>query len=96
VVFDMAEVKAKAAALSQHRNRADDVTVEMVEVKAVKRPSETEAAAGWSVPSEASERFALYQRICGQTDLPPQAQRWLERYPQSNEYKALSRRVMTA
>ena len=96
VVFDMAEVKAKAAALSQHRNRADDVTVEMVEVKAVKRPSETEAAAGWSVPSEASERFALYQRICGQADLPPQAQRWLERYPQSNEYKALSRRVMTA
>ena len=96
MVMGMAEVKAKAAALSQHRNRADDVTVEMVEVKAVKRPSETEAAAGWSVPSEASERFALYQRICGQTDLPPQAQRWLERYPQSNEYKALSRRVMTA
>ena len=96
VVFDMAEVKAKAAALSQHRSRVDDVTVETVEVKAVKRPSETEAVTGWSVPSEASERFALYQRICGQTDLPPQAQRWLERYPQSNEYKALSRRVMTA
>ena len=59
-------------------------------------PSETEAAAGWSVPSEASERFALYQRLCGQTDLPPQAQRWLERYPQSNEYKALSKRAMLA
>ena len=96
VVLGMAEVKAKAAALSQHRSRADDVTVETAEVKAVKRPSETEAAAGWSVPSEASERFALYQRICGQADLPPQAQRWLERYPQSNEYKALSKRVMTA
>ena len=96
MVMGMAEVKAKAALLSQHRSRADDVTVETVEVKAVKRPSETEAVTGWSVPSEASERFALYQRICGQTDLPPQAQRWLERYPQSNEYKALSRRVMTA
>jgi bacteriophage transposase A protein len=96
MVMGMAEVKAKAALLAERRSRADDVTVEMVEVKAVKRPSETEAAAGWSVPSEASERFALYQRICGQTDLPPQAQRWLERYPQSNEYKALSRRVMTA
>ena len=92
----MAEVKAKAALLAERRSRADDVTVETVEVKAVKRPSETEAVTGWSVPSEASERFALYQRICGQTDLPPQAQRWLERYPQSNEYKALSRRVMTA
>ena len=96
MVMGMAEVKAKAALLAERRSRADDVTVETVEVKAVKRPSETEAAAGWSVPSEASERFALYQRICGQTDLPPQAQRWLERYPQSNEYKALSRRVMTA
>lgn len=96
MVMGMAEVKAKAALLSQHRSRADDVTVETVEVKAVKRPSETEAVTGWSVPSEASERFALYQRICGQPDLPPQAQRWLERYPQSNEYKALSRRVMTA
>ena len=96
MVMGMAEVKAKAALLAERRSRADDVTVETVEVKAVKRPSETEAAAGWSVPSEASERFALYQRICGQADLPPQAQRWLERYPQSNEYKALSRRVMTA
>ena len=96
MVMGMAEVKAKAALLAERRSRADDVTVETAEVKAVKRPSETEAAAGWSVPSEASERFALYQRICGQTDLPPQAQRWLERYPQSNEYKALSKRVMTA
>ena len=96
MVMGMAEVKAKAALLAERRSRADDVTVETVEVKAVKRPSETEAAAGWSVPSEASERFALYQRICGQADLPPQAQRWLERYPQSNEYKALSRRVMMA
>ena len=96
MVMGMAEVKAKAALLAERRSRADDVTVETVEVKAVKRPSETEAAAGWSVPSEASERFALYQRICGQADLPPQAQRWLERYPQSNEYKALSRRALTA
>ena len=96
MVMGMAEVKAKAALLAERRSRSDDVTVETAEVKAVKRPSETEAAAGWSVPSEASERFALYQRICGQADLPPQAQRWLERYPQSNEYKALSKRVMTA
>ena len=96
MVMGMTEVKAKAALLAERRSRADDVTVETAEVKAVKRPSETEAAAGWSVPSEASERFALYQRICGQADLPPQAQRWLERYPQSNEYKALSKRVMTA
>lgn len=96
MVMGMAEVKAKAALLAERRSRADDVTVETAEVKAVKRPSETEAAAGWTVPSEASERFALYQRICGQADLPPQAQRWLERYPQSNEYKALSRRALTA
>ena len=96
MVMGMAEVKAKAALLAERRSRADDVVVEVAAVKAVEKPSETEAAAGWSVPSEASERFALYQRICGQTDLPPQAQRWLERYPQSNEYKALSKRAMMA
>ena len=96
MVLDMGQIKAKAAALAARRNREDDLTVEAVAVKTVEMPSETEAAAGWSVPTEASERFALYQRLCGQTDLPPQAQRWLERYPQSNEYKALSKRVMTA
>lgn len=96
MVLDMGQIKAKAAALAARRNREDDLTVEAVAVKAVEMPSETEAAVGWSVPSEASERFALYQRLCGQTDLPPQAQRWLERYPQSNEYKALSKRAMLA
>ena len=96
MVLDMGQIKAKAAALAARRNREDDLTVEAVAVKTVEKPSETEAAAGWSVPSEASERFALYQRLCGQTDLPPQAQRWLERYPQSNEYKALSKRAMLA
>lgn len=96
MVLDMGQIKAKAAALAARRNREDDLTVEAVAVKAVAMPSEPEAAAGWSVPSEASERFALYQRLCGQTDLPPQAQRWLERYPQSNEYKALSKRAMLA
>ena len=96
VVFGMGQIKAKAAELAARRSREDDLTVEAVAVKAVEKPSETEAAAGWSVPSEASERFALYQRLCGQTDLPPQAQRWLERYPQSNEYKALSKRAMLA
>ncbi len=96
MVLDMGQIKAKAAALAARRNREDDLTVEAVAVKAVEMPSETEAAAGWAVPSEASERFALYQRLCGQTDLPPQAQRWLERYPQSNEYKALSKRAMLA
>ena len=73
----MSQIKAKAAALAERRSREDDVVVEVAAVKAVEKPSETEAAAGWSVPSEASERFALYQRLCGQTDLPPQAQRWL-------------------
>lgn len=96
MVLDMGQIKAKAAALAARRNREDDVVVEVAAVKAVEKPSETEAAAGWSVPSEASERFALYQRLCGQADLPPQAQRWLERYPQSNEYKALSKRAMMA
>ena len=96
MVLDMSQIKAKAAALAERRSREDDVVVEVAAVKAVEKPSETEAAAGWSVPSEASERFALYQRLCGQTDLPPQAQRWLERYPQSNEYKALSKRAMLA
>lgn len=96
MVLDMGQIKAKAAALAARRNREDDVVVEVAAVKAVEMPSETEAAAGWSVPSEASERFALYQRLCGQADLPPQAQRWLERYPQSNEYKALSKRAMLA
>nr|DAN74841.1 MAG TPA: transposase [Caudoviricetes sp.] len=96
MVLDMSQIKAKAAALAERRNREDDVVVEVAAVKAVEKPSEMEAAAGWSVPSEASERFALYQRLCGQTDLPPQAQRWLERYPQSNEYKALSKRAMLA
>ena len=96
MVLDMGQIKAKAAALAARRNREDDLTVEAAAVKAVEMPSETEAAAGWSVPSEASERFALYQRLCGQTDLLPQAQRWLERYPQSNEYKALSKRAMLA
>lgn len=96
MVLDMGQIKAKAAALAARRSREDDLTVEAVAVKTVEMPSETEAAAGWSVPSEASERFALYQRLCGQTDLPPQAQRWLERYPQSNEYKALSKRAMLA
>ncbi len=96
MVLDMSQIKAKAAALAERRSREDDLTVEAVAVKAVEMPSETEAAAGWSVPSEASERFALYQRLCGQADLPPQAQRWLERYPQSNEYKALSKRAMMA
>lgn len=96
MVLDMSQIKAKAAALAERRSREDDVVVEVAAVKAVEKPSETEAAAGWSVPSEASERFALYQRLCGQADLPPQAQRWLERYPQSNEYKALSKRAMMA
>lgn len=96
MVLDMSQIKAKAAALAERRSREDDVVVEVAAVKAVKKPVETEAAAGWSVPSEASERFALYQRLCGQADLPPQAQRWLERYPQSNEYKALSKRAMLA
>lgn len=96
MVFGMGQIKAKAAELAARRSREDDVVVEVAAVKAVEKPSETEAAAGWSVPSEASERFALYQRLCGQTDLPPQAQRWLERYPQSNEYKALSKRAMLA
>lgn len=96
MVLDMSQIKAKAAALAERRSREDDVVVEVAAVKAVEKPSETEAAAGWSVPSEASERFALYQRLCGQTDLPSQAQRWLERYPQSNEYKALSKRAMMA
>lgn len=96
MVLDMSQIKAKAAALAERRSREDDVVVEVAAVKAVEKPSETEAAAGWSVPSEASERFALYQRLCGQMDLPPQAQRWLERYPQSNEYKALSKRAMMA
>ena len=96
MVLDMSQIKAKAAALAERRSREDDVVVEVAAVKTVEKPSETEAAAGWSVPSEASERFALYQRLCGQTDLPPQAQRWLERYPQSNEYKALSKRAMLA
>ena len=96
MVLDMSQIKAKAAALAERRSREDDVVVEVAAVKEVEKPSETEAAAGWSVPSEASERFALYQRLCGQTDLPPQAQRWLERYPQSNEYKALSKRAMLA
>lgn len=96
MVLDMSQIKAKAAALAERRSREDDVVVDVAAVKAVEKPSETETAAGWSVPSEASERFALYQRLCGQTDLPPQAQRWLERYPQSNEYKALSKRAMLA
>ena len=96
MVLDMSQIKAKAAALAERRSREDDVVVKVAAVKAVEKPSETEAAAGWSVPSEASERFALYQRLCGQADLPPQAQRWLERYPQSNEYKALSKRAMMA
>lgn len=96
MVLDMSQIKAKAAALAERRSREDDVVVEVAAVKAVEKPVETEAAAGWSVPSEASERFALYQRLCGQVDLPPQAQRWLERYPQSNEYKALSKRAMLA
>lgn len=96
MVLDMGQIKAKAAALAARRNREDDVVVEVTAVKAVEKPVETETAAGWSVPSEASERFALYQRLCSQTDLPPQAQRWLERYPQSNEYKALSKRAMLA
>lgn len=96
MVLDMGQIKAKAAALAERRSREDDVVVEVAAVKAVEKPVETEAAAGWSVPSEASERFALYQRLCGQADLPPQAQRWLERYPQSNEYKALSKRAMLA
>ena len=96
MVLDMSQIKAKAAALAERRSREDDVVVEVAAVKAVEKPVETEAAAGWSVPSEASERFALYQRLCGQADLPPQAQRWLERYPQSNEYKALSKRAMLA
>lgn len=96
MVFGMGQIKAKAAELAARRSREDDLTVEAVAVKTVEMPSETEAAAGWSVPSEASERFALYQRLCGQADLPPQAQRWLERYPQSNEYKALSKRAMLA
>lgn len=92
----MSQIKAKAAALAERRSREDDVVVEVAAVKAVEKPVETEAAAGWSVPSEATERFALYQRLSGQADLPPQAQRWLERYPQSNEYKALSKRAMLA
>lgn len=96
MVLDMSQIKAKAAALAERRSREDDVVVEVAAVKAVEKTSEMEAAAGWSVPSEASERFALYQRLCSQTDLPPQAQRWLERYPQSNEYKALSKRAMLA
>lgn len=96
MVLDMSQIKAKAAALAERRSREDDVVVEVAAVKAVEKPVETETAAGWSVPSEASERFALYQRLCGQADLPPQAQRWLERYPQSNEYKALSKRAMLA
>ena len=96
MVLDMGQIKGKAAALAERRSREDDVVVDVAAVKAVEKPSETETAAGWSVPSEASERFALYQRLCGQTDLPPQAQRWLERYPQSNEYKALSKRAMLA
>lgn len=94
MVLDMSQIKAKAAVLAERRSREDDVVVEVAAVKAVEMPSEPETAAGWSVPSEASERFALYQRLCGQTELPPQAQRWLERYPQSNEYKALSKRAM--
>ena len=96
MVLDMSQIKAKAAALAERRSREDDVVVEVAAVKAVEKPVETEAAAGWSVPSEATERFALYQRLCGQADLPPKAQRWLERYPQSNEYKALSKRAMLA
>lgn len=96
MVLDMSQIKAKAAALAERRSREDDVVVEVAAVKAVEKPVETEAAAGWSVPSEATERFALYQRLSGQADLPPQAQRWLERYPQSNEYKALSKRAMLA
>ena len=62
MVLDMSQIKAKAAALAERRSREDDVVVEVAAVKAVEKPSETEAAAGWSVPSEASERFSARRR----------------------------------
>lgn len=90
LVLDMNQVKERAARIAA---RHDDVVIEEMEVKEVKKTAEPPKAQGWTVPEKPQERFVLYQRLNGRPDLPEQVQRWLIRYPQSNEFKALSKRA---
>lgn len=86
LVLDMAQLKERRAAiLAAKPERCDDAEAVVVEAA----PKQVE---GWQVPDDAQGRFALYQRLLGQDDLPEAAQRWLVRYPQSSEFRALSKR----
>lgn len=81
LVVDLAEVKAKAEAvlLPQAEKQPE---IQAAAVKAV-----------WQVPATPQERIAEWHRLNGQPNISEAQQRWLTRYPQSHEFKALNRNV---
>ncbi len=73
--------------------RQHNDTVDAVVTKEVQKAELIEEQAAWSVPTESADRFALFERIKNQAGLPEQAARWVQMYPNSHEYKAMSKRA---
>ncbi len=79
--IDAAELAARGAA-AMARLQAD-----VAAPAAMATPAE---GSTWQVPPDPQERYALYLRLSARDDPPAEAARWLQSYPTSNEYRALS------
>lgn len=83
VVVDMAQVKAKAEALAV-REVVEEPKAVAAEV--VEKPS-------WCVPSTPQARFAEWLRLSQSAFVPQEAEKWLQMYPKSAEFRALNKSV---
>lgn len=83
VVVDLANAKREAEA----------VLLPRAEPKAEPKVVEKVVEPSWSVPATPQARFDEWQRLSQAAFVPTEAQMWLERYPNSHEFKAMNKQV---
>lgn len=83
VIVDLANAKRETEAVLLPRA---EPKVEPKVVEKVVEPS-------WSVPATPQARFDEWQRLSQAAFVPTEAQMWLERYPNSHEFKAMNKQV---
>ena len=85
--------KVRLRLAEKFTQNTDVVDAEVVEA-VVTKPMQNEAIEPvWSVPSTASERFELVERLKNQTDLSETVMAWMTKYQRSHEFKALSKKA---
>ena len=85
--------KVRLRLAEKFTQNTDVVDAEVIE-EVVTKPMQNEVSEPvWSVPSVASERFELVERLKNQADLPEAAMAWMTKYQRSHEFKALSKKA---